>query len=304
LGEGWQISTGDFTEFVGPIIFACAALASAFVLSDARRRGTGRLQTILWPLATLALPFVFLPLYLAVRLLARNDSGTDAPDTIDARVGRDAPGAASAAEGAAFNPGFVSEVDADAAGRRERVDDQDGDGLPVDAVEDEGAAGSEAESQVEETRRLRARWSQMALPILYAAALLTLGFAYFAFDWHSFDAHFARAKRAKLRGETARTIEEYRAALGHRDDAHTRKLLGLELLQAGEAGAALAEFRAAARGATEDDSLSFHEARSLDALERHEEAREAYRQFTAGSLCARDPADVRCVAARTRLQRP
>jgi hypothetical protein len=301
LGGGWQISTGDFAELLGPALFAFAALASAWVLFDARRRA-GRLQTALWTLATLSLPFVFLPLYLAARLLTRSDAANTAgpAGTEGATAGADATGGTDSAESAGITPDLAPGPDDDdnAVRRRSRAGDGTGGGLSAGPAEDGEEAGGVH-------RTPRARWREFALPLGYAAALLALGFIYFALERRSFDAHFARAKRAKLRGETAHTIDEYRAALRRRDDAHTRKLLGLELLREGRGDEALEEFRAARGGADEaDDTLPFHEGRALDALARRAEAVEAYADFAGGPLCSRSPDDDRCEAARERLGRP
>jgi len=90
LGGGWQISAGDFADYLGPARLAFAALSSAWVLADSRRR-TNRPRAALWTLATLLAPFVALPLYLALRLLSR--PATDLSDTPDA-VTADEPAAA------------------------------------------------------------------------------------------------------------------------------------------------------------------------------------------------------------------
>jgi len=88
----------------------------------------------------------------------------------------------------------------------------------------------------------RGRYS---LPLLYAAiALLSIG-AYFYFDSRSVDAHLARATQAKLVEDSATAIREYRAALALEDDPHTRKLLAIELANAGYTSEAMVEFRRA-----------------------------------------------------------
>jgi len=291
LGGGWQISAGDFADYLGPARLAFAALSSAWVLADSRRR-TNRPRAALWTLATLLAPFVALPLYLALRLLSR--PATDLSDTPDA-VTADEPAAAPDA-GAETHAGIL-----EGEGGDETATDEEGRaGAAVDAADAVGVG----ERLAGRFKALAARWRESALPLAYAAALLALGSVYFALDWRSFDAHFARAKRAKLRGDAARTVREYRAALARRDDAHTHKLLGLELLREGRAEEALGEFRAAGRGAEPDDSLAFYEARALDALARPAEAAEAYGRFAAGALCGREPEDARCGAARERLPRP
>lgn len=99
-------------------------------------------------------------------------------------------------------------------------------------------------------RRLRLK--RRALPLAYALALLAAGAFLFARDYQSFDARLGRARSANLRGRHDRAAEEYRAALRLREDPHTRKLLGLELLKAGRRDEALVELRAAARAGEPD----------------------------------------------------
>jgi tetratricopeptide (TPR) repeat protein len=143
---------------------------------------------------------------------------------------------------------------------------------------------------------------RFAPPLLYAAALALAGAAYFFADYRSFDARLARAERAKLYQRPEEAIREYRAALGRREDAHTRKLLGLVLLQTNRAEEALAELLVAARAGGSDETLPFHTAEALEALGRHPEAAENYRRFLAGPLCARARPEARCAAADARLR--
>ena len=142
---------------------------------------------------------------------------------------------------------------------------------------------------------------RLALPLAYAAALLALAALYFYFDHRSADAHFARAASAKLLNRTDAVVREYRAALAVADDAHTRKLLGLELSGAGRWEEALAELRAAERGGDPDDALAFHLAAALAALDRPAEAADEYRRFTQSGACAQTPPDRRCEDARAHL---
>ena len=88
------------------------------------------------------------------------------------------------------------------------------------------------------------RW-RYSLPLLYAAvALLSIG-AFFYFDSRSVDAHLARATQAKLVEDSTTAIREYRAALTLDDNPHTRKLLAIELANAGYISEAVLEFRLA-----------------------------------------------------------
>ncbi len=171
---------------------------------------------------------------------------------------------------------------------------------------DEDAASREDEESPEEASVADGggnalKW-RFALPLLYATALLLAGAIYFYRDYSSFDAHLMRAAQAKLYGRRERTITEYRAALRVQEDAHARKLLGLELLEAGRAEDALAELLAAERGGEPDERLPFRLASALDALGRRSEAAEAYGRFSRGALCAQSPPDTLCEQASARLQ--
>ena len=91
------------------------------------------------------------------------------------------------------------------------------------------------------------RW-RFALPLLYAAIVLGAIGTFYYVDTRSVDAHLARANRAKLRGDSAAAIREYREALALEDDPHTHKLLAIELANTGNATEANAEFRLARQG--------------------------------------------------------
>jgi tetratricopeptide (TPR) repeat protein len=144
----------------------------------------------------------------------------------------------------------------------------------------------------------------LAPSLLYAAALLLVGVVYFYADYRSFDAHLARAERAKLYQRPEAALDEYRAALGVREDAHTRKLLGVELLRAGRAAEALEELRAAGRLGAGDETISFHAGSALDALARRDEAAEAYREFLRGPSCSKPEPEALCGVALSRLRAP
>jgi hypothetical protein len=91
------------------------------------------------------------------------------------------------------------------------------------------------------------RW-RYSLSLLYAVIALSVIGAYFYFDSRSVDAHLARATQAKLVEDSATAIREYRAALKREDDPHTRKLLAIELVNAGQISEAVTEFRLAELG--------------------------------------------------------
>ena len=88
------------------------------------------------------------------------------------------------------------------------------------------------------------KW-RYALPMLYAAVTLSAIGVFFYLDDRSFDAHLARATRAKLVEDSSTAIREYRQALAIEDDPHTHKLLAIELANAGHTDEAMSEFRIA-----------------------------------------------------------
>jgi hypothetical protein len=91
------------------------------------------------------------------------------------------------------------------------------------------------------------RW-RFLLPLAYGiVAIVSIGL-YFYFDQQSVDAHLARATQAKLVEDHATAIREYRQALTIENNAHTRKLLAIELAQNGDENEAISEFRLAQQG--------------------------------------------------------
>lgn len=159
----------------------------------------------------------------------------------------------------------------------------------------EGAEASSASSD-EEAILLR-----RTLPLLYLAVMLSLGALYFYMDWRSVDAHLARANQARVGENSERVIAEYRAALKLEDDAHTRNLLGKELLVVRRFDEALAELQKAERMGEQDDELPYNIAEALYNLGRAAEAKKEYERFLNGPLCQRTPPDHRCASARQRL---
>lgn len=262
MSGGWQISVGDVYETMRPALFGLAALSSVLVLADARRHGGFRAYAV-WSWTLSA--FFSPPVVLPLYLVARMFTRRPAPT--------------------ASTPDTDSHDSTEDAARTE--------------VEQGVEQGSDEESA---PRGGTPYWRRFAPPVLYAAALALAGTIYFYMDYRSFDGHLARAEREKLYGRREPTISAYRAALGVRDDAHTRKLLGLELLQAGRAEESLAELRAAERGGEPDERLSFRLAAALDALDRRDEAADAYRRFSQSRLCSQSPPDDLCDKALARLQ--
>lgn len=262
MGGGWQISVGDVYETMRPALFALAALCSVLVLADARRHGGFR-RYAAWAWTLTA--FVSPPVVLPLYLVAR--MYTPRPSTTLAAPESDP----HVSHGDDARPGV-------------------GQGVGESPGEESAARGATPGG------------AGFALPLLYAAALALAGAYYFYRDYRSFDAHLARAAREKLNRRAERAIGEYRAALGVRDDAHTRKLLGLELLGAGRAEEALAELRAAERGGEPDEMLAYHIGSALEAAGRRDEAASSFEAYLRSGLCARTPSRASCEGARARVR--
>lgn len=259
----WQISAGEISEWLPPLLFVFAALASAWVLQDARHRRFAPYATVAWTLATLVCAHVFLPLYLVARIFKPTP-----PITHDHTPQTTAP--------TETEPAVLDETSA------------------TDAP---ALVGADAPHTIRTSLKLR----RYAPSLLYACALLAASAVYFYRDYRSFDAHLARAANARLLNRRDAAISEYRAALRLADDAHTHKLLGVQLSEAGQTEAALSEFRAAERGGDADELLAFRIASALDALGRAVEAEAEYRKFLQGGLCARRPPEAHCEGAAARL---
>jgi tetratricopeptide (TPR) repeat protein len=67
----WQISAGQFFEWMMPASFVLAATLSAWVLASVRRYRFSALAATLWTLCTLFFPLITLPLYLIARSMKR-----------------------------------------------------------------------------------------------------------------------------------------------------------------------------------------------------------------------------------------
>ncbi len=260
------------------LLFAFAALASAWVLHDARRRFP-LYAVAAWTLATLVYAPVVLPLYLVARIFKPHQDAapetTTPPETGVAGLtatGGDEPEETGAADTVAARGEFI------------------------------GDTGEQVVPRLPRAIRVSLHIKRNALPISYALALLSAGAIYFYRDYHSFDAHLVRATDAGLLNRRDAAIREYRAALRHADDAHTRKLLGLQLAEGGQMEAALVEFRAAERGGEPDELLPYRVASALAALGRTTEAAGEYQKFLQSSLCVRSSPDARCVEAAARIR--
>ena len=272
----WPVSAGRLFEWLLPTAFALVALLSTWTFAHARRSGFRTTAAFIWALGTLTLPPVAFPLYLLACLYAR-------PPASD------------------INTAAAANAPPDDQGEAVAPDTDNAEDIAADSdyqVERNEAAA--AASLTATPRRLPR--PPHALTVAYALMLLTFGALYFVHDYRSLDATLARASDATLRQQHARAADEYRAALALADNAHTHKLLGLELLADRRYDEALREFRAAFDGGEPDDRLPFFTALALDALGRAAEAEDAYRAFDNSSACTQALPDVRCVDARARLQ--
>ena len=143
-------------------------------------------------------------------------------------------------------------------------------------------------------------WKFMA-PLTYGL-LITAGIGLYLYnEGRGVDVHLARAAQAKVRGNRAKTIAEYQAALAVEDDPHTRKLLGVELFEAGYRTEALSELRRAEQQGEPDDLLILRIASLLDGLNQKGQARLEYQRFLESSLCLDAATDKRCEEARIRV---
>jgi hypothetical protein len=264
LSPRWQISGGELFELTRPAAFALSALVSTWTLTSARRRGFALYAVAAWTLSALFYPLIILPIYLIVRSARRRQQ--------------------------------QQEDAATHAGQSEEVAATSSEPAPEPAFEQ-----SSAPEQAVAEQQSASRWRRALLPIVYLLAVLSTGAFLYYRDAQSIDARLARANRSRLLGQTGKTIEEYRAALKLEENAHTRNLLGIELLAAGQTEAALAEFRAAEQGNEPDDQLFYRIATTLDALNRPAEAAPEYQKFLATRRCGQSYPDPQCEAARARV---
>lgn len=145
------------------------------------------------------------------------------------------------------------------------------------------------------------KW-RYTLPLLYATIILSGIGAFYYFDSRSVDAYLARAERAKLVDDYATTIREYRGALALEENPHTRKLLAIQLMQAGQLTEAVSEFRLAQQGGEPDDAIHYQLGKLLERFNQPEQAKLEFQSFLITNTCLQF--DARCEDARNRLARP
>ncbi|HYJ87085.1 MAG TPA: hypothetical protein VEW46_13580 [Pyrinomonadaceae bacterium] len=143
---------------------------------------------------------------------------------------------------------------------------------------------------------------RIAIPLAYAAIVLSLTGAYLYRDHQSVDGHLARAAQSKLMGKRGGAIDEYRAALQLNDNPHTRKLLALELADTGDWTGALCELRTAEQGGETDDLVAYHVATLLDSINLPNQATLEYQRFLESRTCTQPLPDDRCAGATLRVQ--
>jgi tetratricopeptide (TPR) repeat protein len=138
------------------------------------------------------------------------------------------------------------------------------------------------------------------LPFFYGIAIF--GFIAVAQyrEYNAIDAYLARAQQAKLAGDRARTIREYRQALSLENNAHTHKLLGIELQDEGDWTNALSEFRLAESRGEIDPALFFRIATTLEQLDQPNQASVEYGKFLHSEACQLR-GDARCELAKQRF---
>ena len=215
------MSAGELFELIMPAAFAASAILSTFVLASARKRFSF-LSALAIALATLFLPLIIFPLYLA-SLFWRKSIGPPR------------------------------------------------------------------------------KW-RYTLPVLYAAILLSGIGAFYYFDSHGVDAYLARAERAKLVDDYATAIREYQGALALEENPHTRKLLAIQFMQAGQLTEAVSEFRLAQQGGEPDDAIYYYVGKLLERLNQPEQAKLEFQSFLITNTCLQ--LDKRCDEARVRIGRP
>src|SRR4030095_11958551 len=140
----------------------------------------------------------------------------------------------------------------------------------------------------------------LLVPCLYLLAVLALIALAQYRDYNGIDAHLARATQAKLYGDRERAIQEYSQALAIEDNAHTHKLLAMELNAVGDWTGALAEFRLAEQGGEPDQLLPFRIGSLLDRLNQSNQATFEFKRFLFSDACLKSPIDARCDEARKR----
>lgn len=284
----WQISAARLSEFLRPAIYALAALVSILVFHDALRRRLNLYAVAAWTAFAFVLPHATLPLYIAARILRTRAGALTQTDPANDEIEKDEAGKENLEE--TLTDENANEATTGAVTRKDEEED-DADAADI-------SKGRAPSAPVSAPRR-----AAFLYTLLYAALVYAAGAAYYAYDYASEDASLSRAATAKLLNQHERAIREYRSALSHADDAHTRKLLGVELLKAERWEEALTELRAAETAGEPDETIPFQLATALRALGRSEEVAAELGRFLNSTLCAQTPPDARCQASRNYLRK-
>lgn len=145
-------------------------------------------------------------------------------------------------------------------------------------------------------------WARkFGVPLLYGLLALAAIWIYLRKDVSTVDSHLARANQARVNNDRPTTIREYREALALENNAHTHKLLAIELADAGQFNEALSEFRLAAEGGEPDATIHYRMAELLEKLDRNSEAKSEYDKFSASQFCSGLDKDPRCAIAQAKV---
>ena len=144
------------------------------------------------------------------------------------------------------------------------------------------------------------RW-RFLLPLAYATILLAGIALYYRYEGATVDTYLARATQAKLNDNHDAAIHEYRQALTIENNAHTHKLLALELMQAGYFTEAVSEFREAQQGGEPDDFIHYNLGLLLERMNLNGQAGLEFEQFLLTPTC--QTADMYCDSARVKIER-
>ena len=106
---------------------------------------------------------------------------------------------------------------------------------------------------------------------------------------------------AKVNDDYATAIKEYRQALKLEDDAHTHKLLGITLADAGYFSEAITELRSAELGGEKDDLIAYRLAELLNRTNKTAESIQECKRFLKTETCKQ--IDDRCESVRQILDK-
>lgn len=141
--------------------------------------------------------------------------------------------------------------------------------------------------------------ARFSLPVLYLLLVLSGILAYEYVNDRSVDAHLARASFAKANSDPWTAIREYREALKLEDNAHTRKLLALSLMESGYVLEAITEFRGAEMKGEQDDMIHYYLGLLLERVNLRGQSLEEFQKFAISETCLQ--IDNRCDTAKQKV---